>query len=87
MSKINVRRFLVAMLSGGVLAAVGLGWAQHADAVPGQCVNSPFGGFCDGLPAVPGGTYYHCESALGFSNCYYVRPVPTEVDPRGWTAA
>jgi len=43
-----------------------------AGAVPGQCVNSPWGGFCDG-PANPNGTFYHCEY-FGlwnrFQNCY-----------------
>lgn len=53
MSRFKVRRFLVAMLSGGVLAAAGLGWAQHADAVPGQCGGGGFigwGSFCDSAP-------------------------------------
>ena len=43
--------------------------APVAEAVPGQCMYSPWGGFCDTAPASDG-SFNHCESALGFSNCY-----------------
>lgn len=55
-------------------------------ATPGQCMYSPWGGFCDGYSWVDG-SFNHCESALGFSNCYQAcldgagRPYPTDVDP------
>lgn len=42
---------------------------SEAKAVPGQCFYSPWGGFCDGLPQADG-SFWHCENALGFSNCY-----------------
>ncbi len=80
---IATRRFLWAMLAGGVLAFTALGFAGHADASPGQCINTPWGGFCDGLPDRDG-VFQHCEGALGFSRCFLVRVVPVEVDPRGW---
>ncbi len=57
--------------------------APAALAVPGQCINTPWGGFCDGLPAADG-SFWHCESAMGFSNCYQAcldgagRPFPTD---------
>jgi len=55
-----------------------------ASASPGQCINTPWGGFCDGLPLTRDGIYQHCEGALGYTNCFLVRPVPVDVDPRGW---
>jgi hypothetical protein len=49
---------------------------------------TPWGGFCDEY-AWADGSFYHCESALGFSNCFQAchdlvanRAVPTDVDPR-----
>jgi len=65
-----------------------------ANAMPGQCAygNGGFGGggFCDYAPN-PDGTWMHCETVyvLGFggTNCFLVRPVPLDVDPRGWTPA
>nr|WP_081288693.1 hypothetical protein [Mycolicibacterium conceptionense] len=82
------------MAAGAVLAGTGIGYAGHANAAPGQCgsaiVGGNGGGFCD-YPPRPDGTWYHCESVyvLGFggTNCFYVRPVPTDVDPRGWVPA
>ena len=78
-------------LAGAVLAA---GWlltgpgAPSAAALPGQCMGSPWGGFCDEY-AWADGSFYHCERALGFSNCYQAcldpvanRSYPTDVDPR-----
>ncbi|OBK09047.1 hypothetical protein [Mycolicibacterium conceptionense] len=90
----TVRRFLAAVAAGAVLAGTGIGYAGHANAAPGQCgsaiVGGNGGGFCD-YPPRPDGTWYHCESVyvLGFggTNCFYVRPVPTDVDPRGWVPA
>ena len=84
----------------GFGAAVAVAWGTLvlgpaiAQAVPGQCnsaiVAGNGGGFCDGAPAADG-TWLHCESVyvLGFggTNCFRVRPVPTDVDPRGWTPA
>lgn len=74
-----------------LIAALGVCAAAPAHATPGQCgaaiVGGSGGGFCDGPPA-PDGTWYHCESVyvLGFGgqNCFWVRPVPLSVDPRGW---
>ena len=56
------------------LAAVGLWLAAPAAATPGQCMNTPLGGYCDSYPAKDG-SFQHCEtgpSILGFSysNCY-----------------
>ncbi len=64
-------------------AALALSPIGVAHATPGQCMNTPWGGFCDGQ-SDNNGIFNHCEGALGFSNCYYVRAVPTDVDPRGW---
>lgn len=78
-------------LAAAVLAAVGLAGgvsAPPAGALPGQCMSSPWGGFCDEY-AWGDGSFYHCERALGFSNCYQAchdpianRAYPTDVDPR-----
>ena len=75
-----------------VIATVGLLFNPiPAQANPGQCqqgfAGGNGGGFCDG-PIQRDGTFYHCETVyvMGFggTNCFYVRPVPTDVDPRGW---
>lgn len=92
--KRTARRILAASASAAALLGVGFGYAGHAQASPGQCgsaiVVGNGGGFCDGMPA-PDGTWMHCESVyvLGFggTNCFRVRPVPYEVDPRGWAPA
>lgn len=60
--------------------------AGTAQANPGDCPQTPWGGFCDGSMGSDG-TFQHCESVLGFSNCFRVRPVDTSVDPRGWVPA
>lgn len=80
---------------GAVLAAVGLAvgfCAPTAGALPGQCWNSPFGGFCDTDGWVDG-SFNHCEST-GFGtstyrNCYRAchdmttaRAVMTDLDVR-----
>ncbi|WP_301119889.1 hypothetical protein [Mycolicibacterium fortuitum] len=83
----NTKR-LLALLTLGWIAAAGVATiaTPEAQAAPGQCFTSPFGGFCDG-DMLPGGVYRHCEGALGWSNCFYVKPVPVEVDTRGWVPA
>lgn len=77
--------FSAAVLAAGGLAA-GL-YAPTAQAVPGQCVSTPYGGFCDSYGWADG-SFQHCEGAFGFSNCFQScvdrvsgRPVPTDVDP------
>jgi hypothetical protein len=73
-------------LTGALVLAPPL--AAPAAALPGQCMYTPWGGFCDEY-AWADGSFYHCESALGFSNCFQAchdlvanRAVPTDVDPR-----
>lgn len=51
------------------LAAAGLILAPVAGATPGQCWNSPFGGFCDSMP-MQDGSFMHCES-VGFGSSLY----------------
>lgn len=69
------------------LAGAGLFFAPVATAAPGQCWQSPFGGFCDSMPMADG-SFQHCES-VGFGsslyrNCYQAcldeagRLVPTD---------
>ena len=84
------------LASLAAVAAVGsmLLASPEAEAMPGQCGQGfafgSGGGFCD-YPPRPDGTWYHCETVyvlgLGGTNCFYVRPVPTNVDPRGWVPA
>jgi hypothetical protein len=61
-----------------------------ASALPGQCWNTPFGGFCDGAAQIDG-SFNHCENigfgSSGFQNCYQAchdpvtnRAVPTDMD-------
>ena len=50
-------------------AAFALSPIGVAHATPGQCINTPWGGYCDG-------------QADG--NGIFNRAVPTDVDPRGW---
>lgn len=80
----------LAAVAVAVLAAVGLAggvFSPSAGATPGQCMYSPWGGFCDGYGWADG-SFNHCESALGFSNCYQAclgpdgRPFPTDTDIR-----
>lgn len=63
-------------LLGAVLASVGLAagvYAPSAAALPGQCWNSPFGGFCD-TDGWTDGSFQHCEStgfgSSRYQNCY-----------------
>lgn len=84
---------LVLLGAVGAAAAVFIA-APHAESSPGQCGHGyavgSGGGFCDG-PAAADGTWMHCETVyvLGFggTNCFRVRPVSTDVDPRGWVPA
>ena len=57
-----------------------------ATALPGQCWNSPFGGFCDTAPQADG-SYQNCVSFGSSSYCQQVchdpvsnRAVPTDMD-------
>lgn len=87
-------RALLALIAASAVATAAI-LAPHAEAVPGQCSYGSGGGFggggfCDGPPRADG-SWYHCETVyvLGFggSNCFFVRPVPLDVDPRGWSPA
>lgn len=78
------KKLLGLALSGLILAGTSV---PVANALPGQCFYSPFGGFCD-TAQWPDGSYQHCESAMGFSNCFRAchDPVnngryPTDYDP------
>lgn len=78
-------------LGGAVLMALGLSagvFSPTAAALPGQCMYSPWGGFCDDN-GMQDGSFRHCESAMGFSHCFQAchdpvanRAVPTDLDPR-----
>ena len=46
------------------LMGMALYLSPEAAATPGQCWNSPFGGFCDQMPQQDG-SFMHCES-VGF---------------------
>lgn len=91
----KVQRLASLALLGAIGAAASvIITAPHAESSPGQCgqgyVGGNGGGFCDGQPAADG-TWLHCETVyvLGFggTNCFRVRPVGTDVDPRGWVPA
>lgn len=73
------------LVAGGLAAGV---FSPEAAALPGQCMNTPYGGFCDSYGWADG-SFSHCEGAFGFSNCYQAchdpvanRAVPTDLDPR-----
>ena len=76
-------------LGAAVLVAVGLAggvFAAPATALPGQCWNSPFGGFCD-TAAQADGSYQNCITFGGSSYCQQVchdpvtnRAIPTDND-------
>lgn len=78
-----MKRLLLSSLIVGFASVMSV---SVANATPGQCVYSPFGGFCDSYNWADG-SFYHCESALGFSNCYQAcigadgRPFPTDINP------
>lgn len=82
----RLRRLLALTAIGAATVAGAIASTPHANALPGQCTYSPWGGFCDG-PANSSGVWQHCETVLGFTNCFLVRAVPTDVDPRGWAPA
>ena len=78
----------LAIAAAAALTGIGLAtgvFTPTAQAVPGQCTMTPWGGFCDNPPAGDG-SFWHCEGALGFTNCYQAclgadgRPFPTDVD-------
>lgn len=93
MSRAMDRALLAALAVGASIGAMLIA-SPDANAAPGQCGNAVVfgsgGGFCD-YPPRADGTWYHCETVyvLGFggTNCFYVRPVPVDVDPRGWVPA
>lgn len=78
-------------LTATVLTAVGLSaalTAPLASALPGQCMYTPWGGFCDAAPWQDG-SFNHCQSAMGFMHCYQAchdpvsnSAVPTDMDSR-----
>ena len=80
-----MKKFLYAT----VIAAAGLAGALSAPiatALPGQCWNSPFGGFCDTAPQADG-SYQNCVTFGSSSYCQQVchdpvssRAVPTDYD-------
>ena len=66
-------RMIVASAFVAALTVAGLVWGPVAMATPGQCWSSPFGGFCDQLPAADG-SFMHCEQtgfgSSSYRNCY-----------------
>ena len=66
-----LRALLVA--ATGVFAILAL--PAQAQAAPGQCWNSPFGGFCDQMPEADG-SFMHCEytgfGSSTYRNCFQV---------------
>jgi len=81
----RVRRF--ALAGAAVLGLVAGLPAVPAQALPGQCWNSPFGGFCDTAP-LSDGSYQNCITFGTSSYCQQVchdpvsnRAVPTDMNP------
>jgi hypothetical protein len=75
--------FALALTATGFIGALS---PPTAAAVPGQCWNSPFGGFCDTAP-LSDGSYQNCITFGGSSYCSQVchdpisnRAVPTDMD-------
>lgn len=87
-------RILLASIATGAILTASVLASPPAESAPGQCGNAIVfgsgGGFCDYPPAADG-TWLHCETVyvLGFggTNCFRVRPVPVDVDSRGWVPA
>jgi hypothetical protein len=52
-----------------------------ANSTPGQCWNSPFGGFCDQFPAADG-SFMHCEH-VGYKSSLYQNCFQSCVGPAG----
>jgi hypothetical protein len=78
-------RHRITLLGGAVLAAVSLSAglsAPTASAIPGQCWNSPFGGFCDTAPQADG-SYQNCITYGSSSFCQQVchNPVTNQAVP------
>ena len=80
---------MIARLAAGVAVAATLAvlGAPVASALPGQCWNSPFGGFCDTAP-MSDGSYQNCVTFGSSSYCQQVchhtvtnQAVPTDMDP------
>lgn len=77
---------LAGTVGAAVCLAAGLA-APTASALPGQCWNSPFGGFCDTAPMADG-SYQNCITFGSSSYCQQVchnpvtnQAVPTDMDP------
>ena len=66
-------RAIIAAAFAAALTVAGLVCTPPAMATPGQCWSSPFGGFCDQLPAADG-SFMHCEQtgfgSSSYRNCY-----------------
>lgn len=72
-------------------ASLGLFFPAPAGATPGQCWQSPFGGFCDSSPYTDG-SFQHCETVVypfgtsSYRNCWQAcmdnsgRMIPTDYD-------
>ena len=64
---------VIAAAVAAALAVAGVLSVPAAMATPGQCWSSPFGGFCDQLPAADG-SFMHCEQtgfgSSSYRNCY-----------------
>jgi hypothetical protein len=78
-------RHRIILLGGAALAAVSLSAGLSvptASAVPGQCWNSPFGGFCDTAPQADG-SYQNCITFGSSSYCQQVchNPVTNQAVP------
>ena len=80
----RVRR--LALAGAAVLGLVAGLPAVPAQALPGQCWNSPFGGFCDTAP-LSDGSFQHCLSFGGSSFCTQAchdpvsnQALPTDMD-------
>lgn len=83
----EVLRRRTALLAASLLAT-GLAFAPAAAALPGQCWNSPFGGFCDTAP-LSDGSFQHCITFGGSSFCTQAchdpvtnQALPTDYDER-----
>ena len=72
---------MIRPLLASSLAVLGLALAPPAAGAPGQCWNSPFGGFCDELPDEDG-SFMHCES-VGFGSSLYKNCYQACLDPAG----
>jgi hypothetical protein len=75
----KMTKFFLCLVASVGLA--GLFSAAPAPATPGQCWNSPFGGFCDQMPAADG-SFMHCES-VGFGSSLYKNCYQSCIGPAG----